>query len=165
MALDAFIKIGDIKGGATDDKHKEWIDVLSFSWGTVLEGGAGMAGGGAMTQAGRATGQDVNLVKPIDKSTPVLFQSCSEGKHIPEVVVEFTTGGARDLKYLSIKMNDCLISSIQHGWSSGGTDHTETVGIKYSKLTLTMQPVNPKTGAPEGGKVETSWDFSAQKKG
>ncbi len=33
MAVDYFLKIDGIAGESTDDKHKEWIDVLSFSWG------------------------------------------------------------------------------------------------------------------------------------
>ncbi len=27
MAFDAFIKIGDIPGESTDDKHKDWIQI------------------------------------------------------------------------------------------------------------------------------------------
>ena len=33
-ASDIFLKIGDIKGESVDDKHKDWIEVLSWSWGT-----------------------------------------------------------------------------------------------------------------------------------
>ena len=33
MASDIFAKIGDIKGESLDDKHKDEIEVLSFSWG------------------------------------------------------------------------------------------------------------------------------------
>jgi len=33
MASDIFAKIGDIKGESLDSKHKDEIEVLSFSWG------------------------------------------------------------------------------------------------------------------------------------
>ena len=33
MAADIFAKIGDIKGESLDSKHKDEIEVLSFSWG------------------------------------------------------------------------------------------------------------------------------------
>ena len=33
MAADYFLKLEGIKGESTDDKHKDEIDVLSFSWG------------------------------------------------------------------------------------------------------------------------------------
>jgi hypothetical protein len=32
MASDMFLKLGDIKGESTDDKHKDEIEVLAFSW-------------------------------------------------------------------------------------------------------------------------------------
>jgi type VI secretion system secreted protein Hcp len=39
MATDIFAKIGDIKGESTDAKHKDEIEVLSFSWGVANSGG------------------------------------------------------------------------------------------------------------------------------
>ena len=52
MAFDAFIKIGDIAGESTDDKHKDWIQILSFNMGaaqpvTVGSALGGLSGGGA----------------------------------------------------------------------------------------------------------------------
>ena len=44
---DIFAKIGDIKGESTDSKHKDEIEVLSFSWGVTNAVPAGGAGGGA----------------------------------------------------------------------------------------------------------------------
>ena len=35
MAVDIFAKLGDIKGESTDAKHKDEIEVLSFSWGVT----------------------------------------------------------------------------------------------------------------------------------
>jgi len=31
MAVDVFLKIDGIPGESTDDKHKEWIEILSYS--------------------------------------------------------------------------------------------------------------------------------------
>ena len=38
MASDIFAKIGDIKGESLDDKHKDEIEVLSWSWGVTNAG-------------------------------------------------------------------------------------------------------------------------------
>ncbi len=38
MAVDMFLKIGDVKGESRDDKHKDEIDVLSWSWGMSQSG-------------------------------------------------------------------------------------------------------------------------------
>jgi type VI protein secretion system component Hcp len=36
MAVDMFIKIGDIKGESKDDAHKEEVDVLAWSWSRAM---------------------------------------------------------------------------------------------------------------------------------
>ena len=38
MASDIFAKIGDIKGESLDDKHKDEIELLSWSWGVTNAG-------------------------------------------------------------------------------------------------------------------------------
>ena len=46
MAMDMFLKIGALKGEAQDDKHKEEIDVLAWSWGFAQSGSAHIGAGG-----------------------------------------------------------------------------------------------------------------------
>ena len=50
MAMDMFIKIGDVAGESTDKKHPADIDVLAWSWGLSNSGtthhGLRMAAGG-----------------------------------------------------------------------------------------------------------------------
>ena len=48
MAADIFLKIGDIKGESTDDKHKDTIDVLAWSWGVNQSGSMHVGGGGGV---------------------------------------------------------------------------------------------------------------------
>jgi len=38
MATEIFARIGDIKGESLDAKHKDEIEVLSFSWGVTNSG-------------------------------------------------------------------------------------------------------------------------------
>ena len=54
MAEDIFAKIGDIKGESTDDKHKDEIEVLSYSWGVANTPPTGPGGAGQ----GRLPGRD-----------------------------------------------------------------------------------------------------------
>ena len=67
MATDIFAKIGDIKGESADAKHKDEIEVLSFSWGVA---NSGSTGSGSGSGAGKATFQDLSIVHGIDKATP-----------------------------------------------------------------------------------------------
>jgi type VI secretion system secreted protein Hcp len=72
MASDIFAKIGDIKGESLDSKHKDEVEVLSFSWG-VTNDAAIKTGGGA----GKATFHDLSFVHAIDKASPSLLKACA----------------------------------------------------------------------------------------
>src|SRR4249919_3313099 len=56
MASTIFARIGDIKGESQDIKHKDEIDVLSWSWGVTQSGSMGHGGGGG---EGKATFHDL----------------------------------------------------------------------------------------------------------
>ncbi len=49
MAFDAFLKIDGIPGESTDDKHKDWIEILSFSHGLSQAATGSRSSGGAAT--------------------------------------------------------------------------------------------------------------------
>ena len=77
MALNTFIKIGDIKGESQDDKHKDEIDVLSWSWG-LEQSGAGHPGPGGGGGAGKVSVRDLSITKRTDIATPQLMLSLRE---------------------------------------------------------------------------------------
>ena len=52
MAVDMFLKLGDVKGESVDGSHKDEIDVLAWSWGMSQSGTTHMGGGGG--SGGRA---------------------------------------------------------------------------------------------------------------
>ncbi len=119
-AVDMFMKIDGVKGESTDNKHREWIDVVSFSWGCSQPGGGSSSGGG-----GRSV-QDLTVVKNLDKSSPKLALACANGQTIPAVTLELVVppedpaspeGITRYMKYV---MRDVLISSVRPGGTVGG---------------------------------------------
>ena len=67
MASDIFAKLGDIKGESLDSKHKDEIEVLSYSWGVTNAGSMGHGSGGG---EGKATFHDLSFVHNIDKASP-----------------------------------------------------------------------------------------------
>ena len=108
MASDIFAKIGDIKGESTDDKHKDEIDVLSYSWGVTQTGTLAFGGGAG---AGKAQFSDFNFTTNVSKASPVLFLSCATGEHIKEATITVRKAGKGQQEYLILKMSDVLISS------------------------------------------------------
>jgi len=148
----AYLKIGDIKGESTDNAHKEWIDVLSWSWGMSRESGTG--GGGA----GKATFQDIHITKELDKSTPLLMQACASGEAIPSAEITLTRGSGNPVEYIHITMRDILVSSVSTGGSSGEDRLTENMTLNFSHIRIEYTPQND-DGSP-GEPTEFSWNIA-----
>ena len=146
MAVDMFIKVGDIKGESQDKKHKEEIDVLAWSWG-ISQSGSAHVGGGA--GAGKVNVQDLSFTKYIDKSSPDLMLNCCTGKHIPEVTLTCRKAGENPLEYLIITLSDTLISSVSTGGSGGEDRLTENVTLNFGKVKVeyTEQKADGTAGA------------------
>ena len=64
-------KLEAIKGESLDSKHKDEIDVLSFSWGLVNTAPRAGRGGGA---SGEPTFHDIAFVHNIDRASPLLMR-------------------------------------------------------------------------------------------
>src|SRR5215475_1142303 len=116
MASDIFAKIGDIKGESVDAKHKDEIEVLSFSWGVTNSGSIVPGGGGG---AGKATFQDLTIVHNIDKASPLLLKACATGTHLKEATITHRKAGKGQQEFLIVKLNDIIITGVTHGGAAG----------------------------------------------
>ena len=116
MASDIFAKIGDIKGESLDAKHKDEIEVLSFSWGVT---NAAVISGGGGGGAGKATFQDLSIVHHIDKASPLLLKACATGTHIKDATITHRKAGKGQQEFLIVKLNDVIITGVTHGGANG----------------------------------------------
>ncbi len=164
MAFDAFLKISDIPGESTDDKHKDWIEVLSFSCG-VSQRASGSASTGGGATAERADFQDFSIVKTLDKASPKLALACAGGTHIKEVVLELCRAGGDKVKYMEYKLSHAVISSVRPGGSAQGgeTLPLEEVSFNYGKIEWTYVQQKRADGSG-GGQVAAGWDLEKNKK-
>jgi type VI secretion system secreted protein Hcp len=159
MASDIFAKIGDIKGESLDAKHKDEIEVLSFSWG-VTNSGTMATGGGAGT--GKATFQDLVIVHNIDKASPDLLRACATGSHLKEATITHRKAGKGQLEFLTVKMNDVIITGVTHGGATG-QPYSETVSLAFAKVDLEYKPQKP-DGSLDAG-IHFKYDLKANKEG
>ncbi len=112
-AVDYFLKLEGIDGESTDDKHKQWIDIDSYS-------------------LNRAT-QTIQIVrKTTRKSSAKLALFCAQGQHIKKAVLHVRKSGG---DYMEIKLENVLISSYQTSASSSGIP-TESFSLNYTKITF-----------------------------
>lgn len=158
MAVDMFLKIDGIKGESQDDKHKDEIDVLSWSWGASQSGSMHAGGGGG---AGKVSIQDISVTKWLDKSSPLILKACCNGQHIKEMNLVVRKAGEKPLEYLKLKLSDCLISSVSTGGSGGQDRLTENVSVNFGKFQVTYT-AQDKSGAA-AGEVPFAFDIKANK--
>jgi type VI secretion system secreted protein Hcp len=163
--FDAFLKIDGIDGESTDDKHKSWIEVMSFSWGAHQPASGSSSSGGARS-AERVDLADFSVVKTLDKASPKLFLHCCNGKHIPSAVIELCRATEDKQKYMEYKMSDVIISSVRPGGAAGGSERLplEEVSINYGKIEVIYTETDHKTGKPKGD-VKANWDTTSNKGG
>lgn len=161
--FDAFCKVDGVPSESKDDKHSDWIEILSFSHSIAQQRSATKSSAGGAT-TGRCDHGEFVIVKQLDKASPKLYEYCSSGKHIKEVVVElWRASGDKKQKYMEFKMEEVLISSVSPGGSAQGGDDipSEEVRFDYGKIKWTY--TQQKRDGSVGGNVTGGWDLTTNK--
>lgn len=156
MAVDMFIKIGDISGEARDNKYKDWIDVLSWSWGATQSGSMHVGGGGG---SGKVNMQDMSFKKYVDSSSTNLMLKVCNGKHYPEAKLIVRKAGENPVEYVKITMTDVLVGSYQTGGDGSDDRLTENVTLNFAKVKVEYTPQS-KDGASAAA-MDAGWDVEA----
>ena len=160
MAVDMFIKIGDIEGESKDKGHPNDIDVLAWSWGLSNSGSAHMGGGAG---SGKASVQDLSFTKYVDASSNALIDAACTGQHYPEAKLVVRKAGGTPLEYIVITLSEVLVTSVSTGGSGGEDRLTENVTLNFAKFKFSYQPQDDK-GAKKGGTKDATYDVAANSK-
>ena len=156
MAIDMFLKLGDIKGESRDSAHREEIDIQTFQWGMTQSGSMHQGGGGG---AGKVSINNLSLAKVVDKSSPNLMMACSSGKHYPEATLTLRkAGGSSPVEYMIITLKEVMVAS--YNADAGVSDETvnESIALNFGKVEVSYQPQKA-DGAKEGGPVKYGWNI------
>ena len=160
MASDIFAKIGDIKGESLDSKHKDEVEVLSWSWGVAQSGTMAHGGGGG---EGKASFNDFNFTHHVDKASPVLLKACATGEHIKEATITVRKAGKGQQEFLIIKMSDVLITAVSPSGTGDGAATAEHVGLQFAKVDLEYKPQKA-DGSLDAG-LHFKYDIKGNKEG
>lgn len=158
MAIAIFVKFNGIDGESKDAAHKGEVDVLSWSWG-MSQSGSMHTG----TAGGKASVNDMMITKMVDKSSPILKLQCFNAKRVDEVKLSAYKMGEEPLEYVTITMNDVLISGITDSGENGAEGLIENVSLNFAKVKYEYQPQG-KDGKADGGKVEMAWNIAENAK-
>lgn len=155
MAVDMFIKIGDIEGEATDSSHGKEIDVLAWSWGMSQSGTTHVGGGGG---SGKVNVQDLSITKYVDASTHALMKACCDGTHYPEAKLTVRKAGKTALEYIKLTMKEVIVTAVSTGGSGGEDRLTENVTLNFAEFKVEYTPQKP-DGTGDAAK-EVAWKIA-----
>lgn len=140
--VDFFLKIEGIDGESTDDKHKNEIDVLSFSWGIANPSRQGSPG--KLSPARKATLTDFSIVKRVDSASPRLFVSSCDGSVFPQVHFSARKAGGEQQDYYKVTLKEVLISAVAPGGSTGGEQ------IPFEQVSFSFASADIAAAGPDG---------------
>lgn len=148
-----FLQIDGIKGESTDTRHKDWIDVNSFSWGISNSGSVGSGGG---RSPGKANISPLSWTQNLDMSVPPMFVGVASGKHYQKATLDVQQTVAESPGvYFQMEFEDVILSSLD---IRGSGDIPGVSGaLEYSKITMTYRP--QKADGSFDAEIVGGWDF------
>jgi type VI secretion system secreted protein Hcp len=158
MAVDIFAKIGDIKGESLDEKHKDQIELLSWSWGISQTGSMAYGSGGG---TGKASFSDFAITHHIDKASPNLMKACATGEHIKEATITARKAGKTQQEFMIFKLSDLIVTGVHPSGTPGDGGMVENVTLQASKVDIEYKPQKP-DGSLDAG-VKFGYDIKQNK--
>lgn len=161
MATDYHLKIDGIEGESLDEKHKNEIEIDSFSWGVTNMGGAARGGGGG---TGKADFTDISFSKQADKSSPKLVKAAASGEHLKKAVLSCrkASGKGGQVEYLKVVLEDVMVSSYQTGGSAGASSiPMDQFSLNFAKVSYEYMP--QKADGTLEGAVSAAYDRATNK--
>lgn len=120
-ASGGYLKIGDIKGESTDDRHKEEIAILSWSWG------ASQAAARSRPVSGPGT---LTITKAVDKSSPKLMEASTKGRKIEQMTLTLPPRPGERAR--TVTLEGVVVASVDR--STSESRPTETISFNYEKI-------------------------------
>lgn len=157
-AVDYFLKLESIDGESQDSKHKNEIELLSWSFGATQGGTMATGGGGG---AGKVQMHDFHFVKQVSKASPKLMLACANGEHIPKAVLIARKAGKDQQEYLKITLTDVLVSSYHTSGSGQGGLPVDEIALNFGKIEVEYK--EQKADGSLGGIIKTGYDLKQNK--
>ena len=155
-----FLKIDGVKGESQDDNHKDWIDVMAWSWGMDNPSNP-HAGSGSGSDTGHVN--DFSITKQVDLSSTPLAQFLLKGKHFTKATFELPKSGGDSsaMVYYKVEFKEVFVTSMSFGGGGDGGVFTENITFSFGeyKAEYTPQTAQGSKGAGSG----YGWDCKKNK--
>jgi type VI secretion system secreted protein Hcp len=150
----------DVKGESNVSGFKDKIELLSFSHGVAMQ----ITGDVSTSErtSGKPTHQDMTVTKYLDRASPVLNQSCCEGKAFPQVDIIIGRNDSGSLvELMRYTLKNVVISSVSIG-GGGGDRPVETLTLNYGEISWNFSRMKDGGGGAEAP-VKGRWNLSTNR--
>lgn len=158
MAVDIFLKLADYKGESQDSKHKDQIELLSWSWGISQTGSMAYGSGGG---TGKASFADLAFTHYVDKASPNIMKACATGEHLKNAILTARKAGKDQQEFLIVTLSDLIITGVHPSGTPNDGGLVENVTLQASKIELEYKPQKP-DGSLDAG-VKFGYDVKQNK--
>ncbi len=148
---DLFIKIGSIAGEVTQKGHEGAIEVAQFS--TELKV-ARDAGSGQAT--GKSSFSTLDIVKRVDKSSPLFFKAAATGQLLQTVTLTARRAGGGQGDYLTVIFKNVRVSSVKESTPGTNGGPVDQISLNFRGADMTYRQQNPDGSL--GSPVSFSYD-------
>ena len=152
------MKIDGIKGDATDEAHKDEIELTSMSFG-LGRGISGSVGQTKNREASHPSFSEISITKALDQSTPNLFTEACVGqtKKVEIFLVKTSEGASKN--FMEYTLTNVLFSGYSIQAAGGDSQPSESITLNFTKIEAKYIPAGPDTKAaspiPVGYDLET----------
>ncbi len=154
---DMLLQLAGVVGESHDDKHKDFIDLVSWSWGMMSPTNMSTGQAYAKTKI-----DDFTIVKRADRSSPVLIQYLAQNTIVKTGRLYVRkAGGPEALTYYEIEFKNLRVTSFNT--NTENMELFETVTLSFETATFKYTPQSG-TGAKGGGVVEYTVSAYAHEK-
>lgn len=157
-AVDFFLKVDGVDGESQDSKHKNEIEILSWSFGATQSGSMHSGGGGG---TGKVSMQDLSITKLMDKSSPKLMLACANGEHIGKATLVARKAGKEQQEYYKLTLTDVLVSSYNSSGHSQSGLPMDQISLNFGKIECEYK--EQKADGSLGGIIKSGYDLKQNK--
>jgi type VI secretion system secreted protein Hcp len=155
-AADYFLSIDGIPGESVERDHRDWIEVLSYSWGA-----SSTAGSGGGLSAGKATVSDLFVSSMLSQASPQLFLAVMKGTHAATAILEGVRSGGeqRPVPFMRLSLEDVVVTNYQ----TGASDETpfDAFSLAYGRISYSYWRQDER--GQMGPEQVVRWDVKANK--
>ena len=158
MKIDLFLKLDGIDGEATDARHRNEIELLSYNWSAtqlVLQSG----GGGS---ASKVQMQELNCSLHSCTASPKLLLAVATGKHLKRAILSVQRAGKTPREFMQWTLGDIRVSTYHTAAEHGsGFPPTDQVSFHFNTITLEYHP--QQADGSLGAVIRAGWDVAKNK--